>query len=366
MITYVIPTYERVTYLERLLDFFALKELPYEIWIADSSRPFVSAQNQKIIDSFSKRLKVRYENYPVSISVFRKLSETLAKVETEFVVVCADDDFQLPTSVEKCAQFLKENPDYSLAQGIGYGFRLINAKSDGNGALRVLWNQAGHDLSQDSALKRLASHLENYRPTFYGAHRTKQLAESMSKAEKMTTGGGFGEILTSCLTVIQGKVKRFRIPFEIRDCQSLEDPLTTRSWSEVLVGEDFTERYLLFRKHLVEAILKSSSETEGAVTAEIKRIMSKYLIKCFNNNQSFEKEDINRYPASHLVRLLIKRVPIVGPILVSIRETMKIKPQDVMLETFLNDSELSFLRNHILRYARKIYENELLSKAKPS
>ena len=59
-----------------------------------------------------------YQKFESNIFVTSKIFEGASLIQTDYSVLCADDDFIIPSSLNKCINFLKNNKSYSSAHGL--------------------------------------------------------------------------------------------------------------------------------------------------------------------------------------------------------------------------------------------------------
>lgn len=109
-LTVFIPTKDRPLFLSKLLNFYAERNLPYEILIGDSSE----SPEPVLYDS---SLKVCYESHPTGMMVPPSVGILLEKIKTPYSVFCSDDDYLVPDQLHRCVKFLESNPDYSAVTG---------------------------------------------------------------------------------------------------------------------------------------------------------------------------------------------------------------------------------------------------------
>jgi len=97
-LTLVIPTHNRPKRLRRILEYYS--EIEIRIMICDSSKDkFPKKYLGKNVKHF------HYKNWPYS----KKLSNCIKKVKTKYLLICADDDFIIPSAIKKCIDFLVKN-----------------------------------------------------------------------------------------------------------------------------------------------------------------------------------------------------------------------------------------------------------------
>lgn len=105
-VTVIIPAHNRPERLQRLLDYYRGTDI--KLLIPDSSTlPFTGDVSDP---------DVTYRHFP-KMHFLLKIKEVMPLIKTDYVLYCADDDFAVPAAIERMAEFLHDNPDYSVAQG---------------------------------------------------------------------------------------------------------------------------------------------------------------------------------------------------------------------------------------------------------
>src|SRR6476469_32421 len=117
-VTLILILHNRTQNMLRLMEYYAGIEWP--VIIADSSTQPMNMIFEKNIDY----------SYTPGLTFTQKIEHVLDKVQSKYVVMCADDDFIVPGAIAECCAFLDENSGYSTAQGrcIKYT-KLVNTKS---------------------------------------------------------------------------------------------------------------------------------------------------------------------------------------------------------------------------------------------
>ena len=122
----IIPTYNRPNYLKRILNYFNYHKISSNIIVADSSNKENQQKNKEIISKTSD-LNIDYlKPYPSDMNMFYKINNALNFTNEKYCLICADDDFIIPRSIDKCVQFLAKNPNYTIAHGEYLSFYLKN------------------------------------------------------------------------------------------------------------------------------------------------------------------------------------------------------------------------------------------------
>lgn len=123
-LTLIIPTYNRNYYLSRCLWYHA--HFPYgQIIVADSSPEEKKIINRETVAKVREKFGVNilYLEYPPETEkyggdIYRKWSDAVFHVETEYSVFSTDKEFTIPTTQCKCIDFLDGHKDYGSADGI--------------------------------------------------------------------------------------------------------------------------------------------------------------------------------------------------------------------------------------------------------
>lgn len=211
MLTLLIPTHNRSLYLTRCLDFLYRHNDVCRLVIADSSDSDFFEKNNALVNKYAGRFDVNIIDCR-GMDIFGKYIYALAGIDSEFVTVCGDDDFVVPSVAAKCAHFLSKNHDYSLAQGKIVTFVESSLTHKPLGSLRF-YPQHGNERE---LVERVKTHFQNYRNSFYSVHRTGWLLENFRRVGGLDIGRGLKERMLSALDSVQGKRKMFSELFLLR------------------------------------------------------------------------------------------------------------------------------------------------------
>lgn len=314
MLSLIIPTYNRPHFLKRLLRYFQQQEFPYRIVVADSSSAPACDANLSIVASLRNNLSIRYEKYPFEIHLALKIAQALSGVDSKYAVICADDDFLVPKAIELCVRFLEANSDYSIAHGraVRLKYKSIETRGDHNDLRINAYPQC--DIGHNDPGVRLQKHLANYSATFYSVHRRSDLMRNMQLSYDNSIDCRFGEVLPSCLSIIQGKAKRLDILYMVR--QSVRDStkmaIARPSWPLLFTSDDFSKSYVQFRDCLAEELMSTNDlsmmETKDIVNHAFLSFMAQMLY--INNIGQFtwRPRDVFNQAAQH-IRQGIKILP---------------------------------------------------------
>jgi glycosyltransferase domain-containing protein len=215
MLSIVIPTRNRGLFLHRLLSYCKGQDLQEPILIADSSDENHQSHVKEAVDAVAGHLNIQAKYYDPKLGLAAKLGYIFELVRTDLVVLGADDDFFTIRGLRQAAGFLQQNPEYSLAHGRAVTFELRPGPV--YGSRLAVANYSQRSVEKSTAADRLVDHLAHYSTTWYSVHRTAHLRENMrAVAELDMEPVSFSELLPSCLSVIQGKVKKLEVLFAVR------------------------------------------------------------------------------------------------------------------------------------------------------
>jgi len=269
-ISLLIPAYNRPRCLQQQIDYYNFEKTDFEIIIGDSSAEENKKQNRGIALKFPG-LKIKYLEYPEQTEPYRKFSDMLAQAKGEYSVFCGDDDFLVPGGVEKCADFLEKNKDFSVAHGYYIAFWLKEG--------RFFWETRypEESLVSENPKERLFEHLSKYvLPTFYGVHRTQPFKEAYkelldSKADTVI----FGEMVPSLISVICGKTKTLEVMYMARQVGPRQDHRPTPI--EYMKQGRYEKEYAKFRNCLARKLSEKTGEEFGSSQKIIDRATAIYL-----------------------------------------------------------------------------------------
>lgn len=203
-VTLLLPTLNRPDFVLRLLRYYASVQFQGRIIIGDSSLPAHVDRTRRALEQFSTTLDVDYEAFP-GLGLADCWKQLIDRTTTAYAAYLADDDFLVPRSLDSCARFLAEHPDYAAAHGAGLGITLDSHGLYGQVAQCDYYAQTVSEAERPS--ERLGAHLEHYSVSLFAVHRTETW-RLMFKDVHLIPDMSFGaELLPCCLSVVHGKVK---------------------------------------------------------------------------------------------------------------------------------------------------------------
>ena len=97
-VTIVITTYNRYSYLERLLTYYKEYPVSCPIKVLDSSSD--PAPGNDVLKALLQQENVEWLRFDSDVFICEKIAKGLKSVETEYSVLCADDDFIIPSVIK--------------------------------------------------------------------------------------------------------------------------------------------------------------------------------------------------------------------------------------------------------------------------
>ena len=216
-LTLIIPTHNRPQFLRRLLYYYAAINETAKFLIVDSSEPVRAAENRELIAEYSSMLNVTHRHMAEDFVTKCRIAVE-EDVTTPFLAFCADDDFLLPDSLQRCLAELKSSPEFSAAQGIMVS--LCTSKQNRCYALPV------HNIDNNDAEARFKSLAVDWFSTFYSVYRTADACSAWHAAYQFCDyqrARIFPEFFLSQMSVILGKVKYVPCVYNLREEHDLNE-----------------------------------------------------------------------------------------------------------------------------------------------
>ncbi|GAA5262976.1 TIGR00180 family glycosyltransferase [Methanocalculus sp. MC3] len=206
-ITFIVLTYNRPYYLQRLLQHYDQIGVHLSFIIADSSSDNNKEKNINICNS-CRTIKVQYLPYESNI-FFYKLVGAVKKVSTPYVKLCADDDFFLLGGTIKAITFLSSHKEYFVACGPSTGFNY----DENQKIIRFSSTKGYLSFDDNTPHKRVLDFFLSPTSTYYGVHDTqflrkifKYMLESGFIVEPGTNYGSFFEYYYYTLVLLYSKI----------------------------------------------------------------------------------------------------------------------------------------------------------------
>ncbi len=330
MLGIIIPTKNRSDFITNQLFYYAAVESPYTIYIGDSSDKTHLEKTLLVIEKLKKQIKVVHKHYP-GTNAPAALKNLSGIVQEKYVAMAGDDDFLIPNSLEKCIEFLEGNQDYATVQGKAVLYTLDRA-----GAYGRIESFGGYNLGENeykTPNQRLVYFLSNYWVPEFSVRRTENHIQACDRRD-IINDSGFAEIVTSCVSMIQGKSRKLDCLYLIRQvhnqrdqgCKSALDWITNRNWQPA---------FQIFHDRVVEALMQYEDITRETASDIVKQAFWKYfaggVCRKFQKQKAFQKRII-------AFRERVKRIPGIKYLYINIRSKIPGSQNAFYLENLLKSS----------------------------
>ncbi len=192
----VIPTRNRPTSLGGVLDYYARFYPKAEVLIADGSSAEFKALNQMVVEV--SPVSVDYQPYDEELSLFDRLLKLLDGLDSEYIVMAADDDYPIMETLEKAKKRLDARPDAVCAGGHLVHLN-VTAQDAGNARL-----DAVRHVTADDPLRRMRTFGSLPFTTTYGVARRELLIERYEFLRSWSMPGFF-DLGVGLMDVTRGK-----------------------------------------------------------------------------------------------------------------------------------------------------------------
>gem|GEM_PF-3008311 len=254
--------------------------LPYRILIADGEvNPAVARRLENSRAEFPA-LHIEHIRHPDDTGLtgfFTRMSDALARVQTPYAMVAANDDFLGPAGIERALDFLDENTDYICARGHHLTFSVYAGLHNSYGGIRGKLNRLYlhgdvTDVTADTAAERVRQG-GMCSAVYYAVFRTEALLTIWRDiAEIDFTDLMLHESFFALKTVTLGKVHTDRTAITYYgQAETGISYQPTRDWAKHLLRSRFTSDAHALIKHI--AVSAANGDSEASVIAEEVREM---------------------------------------------------------------------------------------------
>ena len=294
-ITILILTFNRYSYLKRLLLFYRNLAFSCSFIILDSS-------SQKPTDSELIELleqdHVRWLQFDQNIFFAQKIQLALEHIHTPYATLCAEDDFILPNGISYSIKFLEGNPDYSCA----HGRYLIHDYSTNKVRLWPANTKAqtiSHLEAEERFLHFFPINFGGY--PLYAVHRTATFKKVWEITSYSVSYWGLSEIVPSCLSLIYGKMKMLRILYASKEVNTF-NWITPEVHKKIYSQEKLQKSIQTLSDSLIEASSISTNKARDCVENQFCLYFEMIEAK---RQRLFKSTTVFSKPTSKLKKLVI-------------------------------------------------------------
>ena len=268
-ITIIIITHKRHLYLRRLLKFYNSYNLQCKFLVLDST-----PENPK--DPELKKLlsmeNVQWKKYDHDIFLVDKIANGCSFINSRYAVICADDDFLIPSGIAQCIEFLADNPDYSSAHGLYFHHTIMDKARKTDFKFNFSYKE-WKSLKNNTGAERFLHcyvHRKAHSMPFYAVYRTNLMQFIWEEANEYVESLAYAELFPCAMSFIYGKNKILPIFYSSREQNNM--PFYFES-NEVLYREmhskDKTDKIL-------KGLTKHLSLVDGISRFEAASIINKF------------------------------------------------------------------------------------------
>lgn len=270
-VSLLVPTLNRPEFVARLLRYYRTVGFGGQILIGDSSAADSLAATRRSIKEVGDGLNVTHVACPAGnvSAVFRELSDL---VTTPFVAHVQDDDFLVPSTLQRAARVLDSHPDCVAAHGLAVCFALDSAGA--HGSMTAAWPYRLQVVGAETAAGRVVQHLTRYAAALFSLHRIETWRE-MFRAVDVADRAFRDELLPSCLSVVAGKTRHVDGLYLVRHIHQQRYTLPTLlDW---VTDETWQPSYMAFREHIAGAVARTDAISIDAARAAVTEGFGAYL-----------------------------------------------------------------------------------------
>ncbi len=268
----VIPTWKnRASLWLRQATYYANVGHTETVYVGDSSEYDEPEQLMEAVGRLASRANINYTRLP-GLGDTEAISALLHSAGEPYAAFCGDDDFLVPTSLRKCAEFLERNKEYSTVHGLG---AMCIVEPNGSfDRVRAVGRYAIRSSVQSNASERLKDYLASYFVTLFSVHRTQEFRSDIDQALAIPDRH-FRELLPGCLSVVRGKVKLLDCLYLLRTEHDLRfSPVDRMDW---VAGSDWARSYGIFRDVLADAVAQEDGLSRDESREIVKQAFWPYL-----------------------------------------------------------------------------------------
>ena len=163
----IIPTHKRQAHVNSIVEYYLVSGFNGKIYVIDSS--------PQLNPELSQKKEIEYLHYP-DVPMTKKIGLGLEKVNQEFCLLNADDDYYSVDFLRNATQILSESKKYSCVYGVNYGY--IAHPTVGIKTFPIAYHCLKSYALSDDLSERILEHFRFYDPLMYVVMRASVLKEA--------------------------------------------------------------------------------------------------------------------------------------------------------------------------------------------
>lgn len=272
MLGIVVCTKNRPKFLLRQFNYYADLGFRHTIYLGDSSEPDYLEQVTGVVQRYQDRLNMVYISLP-GLGPTAAPTEVIQLVKEPYVALLGDDDFLVPSALERCVSFLDTHSDFTAAHGVA-ALCVLESSGDDRTVIAGSSEYSQRAVEHTSATERLMDYLQNYFVVHFSVHRTQDFVSALDATRKIPDEA-FTELVSGCFSVIRGKSKQFDCFGLVR--QTHERRQLLPDIFDWVTNPDWLPSYLAFRDCLAEELALQDSISMGEAQRVVKKAFWAYL-----------------------------------------------------------------------------------------
>jgi len=292
--TLVIPTFNRPLLLGALLRYLESARAAFPILILDSSSEENRRRNRAMLAAL--QLNAKLLEFDEQVNVFAKFNEGLAKVETDYVSVCADDDLVFVDAIAASVGTLVDRPDYVACHGIYMNFSVVGRVVD----LQIEY--AGPSIEATDAGDRIYELLSRYEALFYAVYRRDFFADVLRRSKQPQAPPlwhfWLWELFAAVLTAGSGKVKRLACISNAR--RAFPDASNSQWHPASLIVDDsdaFFAEFVRYRRRLIDYFSEKGVNLGTDPARRLTLAHLAYFVDAFKDGSFIRGRVAEQFPA---------------------------------------------------------------------
>jgi hypothetical protein len=270
-------------------------------------------------------------------------------VDTEFVVMCADDDFIIPDGISDCLHFLKQNRDFAAAQGNCIGYKKDTVASERISFSAMYTEELSFQIVSTDPFERLRRLFNPYRTIFCAVHYTKNLG--LAYNEKMLISNLFlNEYVSGIIPIVSGKFAELPVFYQVREFAEDSADKTTDNFDMIVGNPKYKTEYEQYLEYIADLISSITGSAVGSALEHVKNILNEFAeslrsSKMLHGKISFKKK----------IGLFISQVPFIGKALIlKSRDVEKKQKLSLVVKSARDKDNLNNVEVSIRKYANAI------------
>lgn len=194
--------------------------------------------------------------YTPEVTYTKKIETVLQYVTTRYVILCADDDFIIPSAIQRCIHFLDTRPEYAAAQGNCLCFKKSELSSGLPVRFYPLYSQLDYAYESDQGPARIKHLLSNYKSLLYAVQRTAYLQQAYQGASDYIHNLYLNEYNASIIPIMLGKYKELPFLYQVREYAEDSDDKTAININTIIKNKAYEKDLNHFIKYVAGKVYK--------------------------------------------------------------------------------------------------------------